>query len=98
MGRPIPLPSSLPGDGAQLAPPDDSVEGDAEQVQGARSPARQPLVSTLLPFPVGMQPPRARHSGIQTNILFIKLHMNFPLVREVDWQCGRYHRNLTDRE
>lgn len=71
-------------------------------LSGTYSPTHQPpqclWPSQTLPSPPVRMKPEGERLRIQTNILFIELHMNFPLVREVDWQCVRYHRNLTDWE
>lgn len=64
------------------------------------------VAESLLPSPARMKPtPNNHHWKAQgetqeyrQTFSFIELHRNFPLVREVDWQCVRYHRNLTDWE
>lgn len=74
-------------------------EGSLIQHSKPYAPASQCLWPSQVPPSLSCQnEARGGDSGIQTNILFIELHMNFPLVREVDWQCVRYHRNLTDWE
>lgn len=86
--------------------PDEGAEGCLPAYFPTHRPPTLCPVKPLFPSPAGIKPTNLifwrkpegeRLRNTDKHSLYWATH-EFPLVREVDWQCVKYHRNLTDWE